>query len=373
MGVFMSERDSLFESIKAALLATQDELELSELIGQHAFILEDDFLSAAERWQSEAQAAGQHDVAEALGERLEVLRELARQDLPEIQATLSAFAEVQSFEEMEALAAQRPMVLESAFHDIVTQIIDHAKQMGEDDDASALSMRLSDVREIASRQKRGNNDRLAQLVLELPDQQSLLELAQRTPDILEEAFISDIEQRLVQAEAQEDRELTGRLRARLEGLRHVQAQVQIALPQTLEAFASTRDPGEILALGQRAPYIFEERFTAAVEQAIAELEHIGAREPADGLRMRLTALQLLAEQRTQAGESPIMQALIDFLNASNAANARSVFMQQRESLDSAEAQQILQDAFSGGDPESQARIEERQALLRTLREEVQQG
>ncbi len=83
--------------------------------------------------------------------------------------------------------------------------------------------------------------------------------------------------------------------------------------------------------------------------------------------MRLSALQLLAEQRAQAGESPVMQALIDFLNASSAEAAEAVFMQQHETLDSEEAQQILQEAFSGGDPESQERIEERQELLNNLR------
>ncbi len=363
----MSEREALFESIKDALLDTGDELALSELIGEHPFLLEEDFLRTAERWQFEAEAAHNHVLADGLRERIEVLHELARQDLPEIQATLTAFSEVQSIEEMEALAAQRPMILQPAFHDILSQIIEHARQMGEHDDVAALSMRLNDVRELAAQQQASDYDRLADMLINLPDQHSLLELAQRTPEILEADFISDIEARLVKAEEEQDRELIGRLRARLEGLRHIQAQVQIALPQTLEAFASTRDPGEILALGQRAPYIFEERFTAAVEQAIAELEQLGATEPAEGLRMRLSALQLLAEQRAQAGESPVMQALIDFLNASSAEAAEAVFMQQHETLDSEEAQQILQEAFSGGDPESQERIEERQELLNNLR------
>lgn len=363
----MSGREALFEHVRDQLLATRDETELSMLIAQYPFLIEEDFLQAAERWQAEAELQHAHDLAEALRERLVILRELASQDLPEIQATLSAFAAVQSAEELESLTTQYPMLLEPAFQDIVSQIIDHARQMGEHDDATALSMRLNDLRELAGRQQSLSYDRLAQIVLDLPDQQSLLELTQHTPDILDEGFIQDIERRLNQADAQGERELSGKLRARLEGLRHVQSQVQVALPQTLEAFAATHDPGEILALGQRAPYIFEDRFTQAVEHAIAELEQLGASEPAEGLRLRLAALRSLAEQRAQAGESPMMQALIDFLNASSDATARLVFEQHRDVLDNEQAQEVLQDAFAGGDPESQQRIEERQNLLRQLR------
>jgi excinuclease UvrABC nuclease subunit len=212
-------------------------------------------------------------------------------------------------------------------------------------------------------------ERTLRVLAELPNQQALLELAAQAPFVLEEAFLQRVEQRMDQASGEGDADLAGRLRARLEGLRLIQSNVQITLPQTLEAFAAVRDAGELLALAQRAPYVLEESFAAAVEHMIAELEQAGSLQDAGALRMRLAALRELAEQRAAADASPLMQALIAFLNAHDSASARAQFVLQRELLDSDDAQILLESAFAGGDAESDQRIAERAQLLRLLRSE----
>ena len=56
--------------------------------------------------------------------------------------------------------------------------------------------------------------------------------------------------------------------------------------------------------------------------------------------------------------------------AAEDAEARQIYAEQRELLDDDQAQATLDEEFSGGDPESQQRIEERSALLRQLRQQL---
>jgi hypothetical protein len=363
------ERAALFESVKHALLTTPDGAALAELVEQNPFMLDADFLLTMEQWQADAQASAGWDVAEGLRERLEVLYELAAQHVPELRAALEGFASAQTPEELARLTLQFPLMHEPSFHDLVAQLIAHAEQSGEPDDAHALRLRLDDLRRLGPGAEEMLAERTLRVLAELPNQQALLELAAQAPFVLEEAFLQRVEQRMDQAAGEGDADLAGRLRARLEGLRLIQSNVQITLPQTLEAFAAVRDAGELLALAQRAPYVLEESFAAAVEHMIAELEQAGSLQDAGALRMRLAALRELAEQRAAADASPLMQALIAFLNAHDSASARAQFVLQRELLDSDDAQILLESAFAGGDAASDQRIAERAQQLRLLRSE----
>jgi hypothetical protein len=358
----------LFETVRQAFLEAPDGATLIELVEQYPFMLEPAFLLTVEEWASSAEQEGDAEMAAALRERLEVLQELASPDLPDVRAALEAFAISQTPEDLQQLLDDYPVAAESSFHDLVAQLIAHAEQAGEHDDGQALRMRLNDLRQLA-----GAGPTLAALdgalevLAALPNQQALLDLVAQAPFVLEETFLARVEERLEEAQQSGDDDLAGRLRARLEGLRLVQSNVQITLPQTLDAFAAVRDTGELLELAQRAPFILEERFADAVELAIRELEQAEAVDEAGALRMRLEAVRELAAQRSAADQSPVMQALIAFLNAHDEAAARRVFERHHDTLDSQDAQNTIEQAFAGGNAESQQRIDERARLLRSLR------
>lgn len=391
------DRAMLFESIKLEFLTVSDSVELAALAEQFPFMLDPDFTEAVERWLAEAEAAEGWDVAEGLRERLEVLRELTGQDMPAWRAALEAFAVARTSDDLAGLARDNPLVRDPAFHAIIEDLIVHAEQSNERDDAEALRLRLADLRKVVT--DGGAGVTLAQLIEQmraadphaaaartddpalieeverqamallrnLRDQQQLMALIAQAPFVLDDQFLAQVEAAVAQAEASGDTESAGQMRARLKGLQLVKTQIQVTLPQTLEAFASVADSGELLALAQRAPYVLEESFSLAVERAIDELEHGGGRVEAEGLRVRLDALRQLRQQRDLADESPLMQALLNFLNAHDNETAGTIYAAQRELLDTEEAQQSLDTGFAGGDPESQQRIEERARLLQTLR------
>ena len=358
----------LFETVRQAFLEAPDGAALIELVEQNPFMLEPAFLLAMEEWAIAAEQEADADMAAAVRERLEVLQELASPELPDVRAALEAFAVSQTPDDLQQLLDDYPIASETSFHDLVAQLIAHAEQGGEHDDAQALRMRLNDLRQLAGAgPTRAALDGALEVLAALPNQQALLDLVAQAPFVLEEAFLARVEERLEAAQQSGDDDLAGRLRARLEGLRLVQSNVQITLPQTLDAFAAVRDTGELLELAQRAPFILEERFADAVELAIRELEQAQAVDEAGALRMRLEAVRELAAQRSAADQSPVMQALIAFLNAHDEAAARLVFEMHHDTLDSQDAQHTIAQAFAGGNAESQQRIEERAHLLRSLR------
>lgn len=209
--------------------------------------------------------------------------------------------------------------------------------------------------------------RIAQQALEqfaaVHDSNELIALAERIPFVLEESFDEAVQQTIVEAEQFGDTELAEGLRARLQGLRQIRAQVQVALPQMLQAFASVANAGEMLELSQRAPTILDETFIDAVKQTISELEQSGQSVAAEGLRARLEGLYQVRQQRELERGSPLVQALLAFLNAHNDEEARQVYAAHTELLASAEALPMLDQVFHGADTESNARIGERRTLL----------
>jgi hypothetical protein len=392
-----NERARLFESVKHEFLTVTDSAGLAALVERAPFMLEDAFLGAVEGWLAEADAAGAQDAAQGIRERLSVLRELVAESMPSWRDAIDRFAAARSAADLAALVRDIPLVRDRAFQGLIEGLIAEARQHGDEQDADALQLRLDDL--VAA--TRGSSGATLAALLEqmrsadpvaaaardsspelldaaerqalallrnLTDQQQLLSLVHQAPFVIDEPFIALVEQSLAEAKDAGDLALAGDLRARLEGLRMIKAQVQVTLPQTLEAFASVRDGGELLALGQRVPFIYEERFIDAVEGAIAELEQGGGQIEAQGLRARLDALRQIRIQREMAEQSPMMQALISFLNVATDEEAGAIFEAQRDVLDDDQAQTTLDDEFSGGDEESQQRIEERSALLRQLRQ-----
>jgi hypothetical protein len=209
--------------------------------------------------------------------------------------------------------------------------------------------------------------RIAQQALEqfaaVRDSNELIELAERIPFVLEESFDEAVQQTITEADQYGDTELAEGLRARLKGLRQIRAQVQVALPQMLQAFASVANAGEMLELAQRAPAILDDTFMTAVQQTITELEQSGQSVAAEGLRARLEGLYQVRQQRELERGSPLVQALLTFLNAHSDDEARQIYAEQVELLAAADALATLDQTFHGADTDSQERISARRALL----------
>ncbi len=389
--------DERYESVKHEFMTVPDSIGLAELVDREPFMADSAFLTVAEGWLAEAEAAGALDMAQGLRERIEVLRELIAQDTPSWREAIERFAAARDVGELAALIRDIPLAGDPSFQRLIEGLIAEAEQNRDTEDAAALRMRLEDLRQaiagssehltlasllvqmqaddaVATVARTENPELVEQaerqalaLLKHLTDQQQLINLVSQAPLVLDEPFLIRVEQSIAEAELENDTETAGGLRARLEGLRMIKAQVQVTLPQTLQAFANTRDAGDLLSLAQRVPFVLEESFITAVERAITGLESGGSQIEAEGLRVRLDALRQIRTQQEMAEESPTMQAIINFLNAPDDEAARQIFALQHDLLDTADAQQMLAEGFSGGDPESQQRIEERAQLLQTLR------
>lgn len=199
------------------------------------------------------------------------------------------------------------------------------------------------------------------------DSAELLALTQRAPFVLDASFVAIVEQLQREARDEGDSELDEGLQLRLDGLAQIRGQAQIALPQLLDAFTSTRSTGDMASLAQRAPAVLEAPFERAVEQLIDGCVAEGRDDEAGALRSRIETLRQIREQQQVAQESPLMRALVVFLNVHTAAEAEAVFAAAAV-LDSDEAVETLAILFQGADAASQVRIDERGALLARLRE-----
>lgn len=371
---YTTERAQRFEALKHEFVTTPDSTALAALVEQEPAMLDDDFIATVEGWLGDAERDGALDLAEGLRERLEVLHELIALRDPALTDALEAVAAARTDAELAELAEQTPLVLEERFLMLLEQLAEQASQSGDTHDATALRLRRDELQRLRAL---ANPDTEALPAIDpqqaferlsaADNQSDLLQLVAQAPFVLEEPFFKQVEQAINTAELAGDHTTCVRLQARLERLRTMRARFQITLPQTLEAFASVRDATELLALAQRVPFVLDDAFVAIVVQAIAELDENNQDIEANGLRARLDALRQLKQQRELADGSPVMQALITFLNAHTDDEARIIYSEQRELLDTDEAQRTLDHAFAGGDPESQERIEERSRLLQSLR------
>jgi hypothetical protein len=146
-----------------------------------------------------------------------------------------------------------------------------------------------------------------------------------------------------------------------------QGQIDALVAEAFDAFAATRDSDELRELARGMPFLLDDAFAELVEDAIRDAERHGEAEVVDGLRARLDGLRQVRDQQDLENGPPLVQALVAFLNAPDEAAAAQLFASRRELLAGDEAQATLDAFFQGADPESQARVEQRSALLARLR------
>ncbi len=137
----------------------------------------------------------------------------------------------------------------------------------------------------------------------------------------------------------------------------------------LDGFLAAEDEQDLVDFWQRIPPDLEQPFLESVEGLIAGLEESGETEPAALLRERYEALQAIVAEFESEEPSlpPVAHALFDFINASSDDAAAQVFDEQRDLLQTAEAQDLLEDSFRSDNPAGEERLTERRALLRVLR------
>lgn len=137
----------------------------------------------------------------------------------------------------------------------------------------------------------------------------------------------------------------------------------------LEAFLTCDDEADLVDFWERIPADLEQPFLESVEGLIEGLKTSGDDEPAAMLQERYEALQGVVEEfeGEEPDLPPIAQALFDFINATSDDDAARVFDEQRELLQTAEAQELLDDSFRSDNPAGAERLTERRTLLRALR------
>jgi len=135
-----------------------------------------------------------------------------------------------------------------------------------------------------------------------------------------------------------------------------------SLTALVNQFGQVRDPREMAAFWQQVPEEVEQAFIGLVEQVIAGAQAAGDEGTARHFGVRLSSLQQLRQQ------PPVVQALLEFVQASDEAAAREVFASQAALLQAPEAQAMLEQRFRSDDAATQQRIAERVVLLRQLRQ-----
>jgi hypothetical protein len=146
-----------------------------------------------------------------------------------------------------------------------------------------------------------------------------------------------------------------------------QPQIDALVSEAFDRFLAAADSDQLDALAWEVPFLLDESFAQMVLQVAGEAQSAGDADLADGLRARLEGLDAIREQRAIAQGSPLVEALLQFLNAATDDEARALFATSQDLMTSDEAQEILDTGFQGADEESQQRIAQRSELLRTLR------
>ena len=137
----------------------------------------------------------------------------------------------------------------------------------------------------------------------------------------------------------------------------------------LDGFLAAEDEQDLADFWQRVPPDLEQPFLESVEGLIEGLQESGDTEPAGLLRERYEALQeIVAQYENESPDlPPVAHALFDFINATNDDAAARVFDEQRDLLQTAEAQTLLEDSFRSDNEAGEQRLVERRSLLRLLR------
>ncbi len=137
--------------------------------------------------------------------------------------------------------------------------------------------------------------------------------------------------------------------------------------QVFDAFAQTENREALAALSEDVPLLTSDMFLEAVQRAIDAALNMGEYDTAEALRQRLDALKEIRAMKAYQRQTPLAQAVIAFVQARNDSAARRMFELHRGQLDSDAAEQFLQEAFEGSSGAAEKHLQQRRALLRSLR------
>ncbi len=153
----------------------------------------------------------------------------------------------------------------------------------------------------------------------------------------------------------------------------VEAQ-QVLLMSLIREFVAVEDPDQMEAFWRVVPAEIEDPIIQAVARLIDQARAGGDIQTAENLAAKLADFQQICEEaqaEQQPSGSPVVDALIEFVNAPDESTARAVYEANTGLLMPLEAREILDENIEGAtDAEFRQHLAERAALLRELRGEV---
>lgn len=150
----------------------------------------------------------------------------------------------------------------------------------------------------------------------------------------------------------------------------VEAQQEL-LMSLIRAFVAVEDPDQMEAFWGVVPAEMEDPIIQAVARLIDQARAGGDIQTAGNLAAKLADFQQICEEaqaEQQPSGSPVVDALIEFVNAPDESAARAVYEANTGLLMPLEAREILDENIDGAtDAEFRQHLAERAALLRELR------
>ncbi len=131
----------------------------------------------------------------------------------------------------------------------------------------------------------------------------------------------------------------------------------------VQAFMRVANPHALQTLAEQTPLLLEDGFDETVEEVIAQAEQAGETGFAEYVRLRLAALRQL---KADLALPPLARALLDFVSAPDDEAASAVFEAQRILLQTAAAQEGIEQRIRANDAAQQAQLDGRRRLLRRL-------
>ena len=149
----------------------------------------------------------------------------------------------------------------------------------------------------------------------------------------------------------------------------VEAQQEL-LMSLIRAFVAVEDPDQMEAFWGVVPAEMEDPIIQAVTRLIDQARAGGDIQTVENLAAKLADFQQICEEaqaEQQPSGSPVVDALIEFVNAPDESAARAVYEANAGFLMPLEAREILDENIEGAtDAEFRQRLAERAALLREL-------
>ena len=139
--------------------------------------------------------------------------------------------------------------------------------------------------------------------------------------------------------------------------------------EVIQRFAQTEHREALLALADEVPMIMEDEFLNIIQRGINKALDIGEYDTAEALRQRLDALKEIRAMKAYQRQTPLVQAVIAFVQARSDIAARRVYERYQNELDSDEAEAFLREEFEGSSEAADQHLAQRRALLQALRAE----